>query len=85
MSERVEAALSERQYEGENGQSLTEEEARAIRSLQRLAKRWPQSLQLFSASGSLIVLHAGHDADPLPQDAALAHIEGIPNDGGDPW
>jgi hypothetical protein len=32
---------------------LTDEERKAIASLERLAKRWPQSLKLFSRSGSL--------------------------------
>lgn len=68
---------------------MTTEERRAISSLKRLAKRWPQSLWLFSASGSLCVMRRGPDgglartadggADP---DYALATIN-IPNDGGD--
>lgn len=60
---------------------LTPDEARAIRSLERLAKTWPQTLKLFSWSGSLVVM----DADMEPGTAAsLADIQGIPNDGGDP-
>jgi hypothetical protein len=60
---------------------LTPDEEAAIRSLKRLAKKWPQSLKLFSWSGSLVVM----DADMPPGEAAeLASIEGIPNDGGDP-
>jgi hypothetical protein len=53
--------------------------------------RWPQSLTLFSAAGSLIILPSDQEWDDegrtnsLPQDAPLAHIYGIPNDGGDPW
>jgi hypothetical protein len=39
----------------------TGEEARAIRALKRLAKRWPSSLWLFSASGSLCVMRSGED------------------------
>lgn len=67
----------------------TLEEMKAIRSLRRLAKRWPKSLWLFSASGSLCVMRA------LP-DGGSAHVSGsgvdptfvldtidIPNDGGD--
>lgn len=35
--------------------TATPEELRAIRSLQRLARKWPPSLWLFSASGALRV------------------------------
>ena len=37
----------------------TPEEQRAIATLKRLAKRWPKSLWLFSASGTLTVMRAG--------------------------
>lgn len=67
---------------------LTDEEAKAIRSLERLAKKWPKSLMLFSWSGALHVMdHAtvfdisggtGH------HEASITTISGIPNDGGDP-
>jgi predicted amidohydrolase len=66
--------------------ALTNEERKAIASLQRLAARWPQSLKLFSWSGSLVVVPAGQslaEADD-PEDLILAQIDGIPNDGGDP-
>jgi hypothetical protein len=60
---------------------LSAEEAKAVRSLKRLARTWPQSLKLFSWSGSLVVM----DADMEPgDDAVLEQIHGIPNDGGDP-
>jgi len=60
---------------------LTPEEERAIASLERIAKRWPQTLKLFSWSGSLYVM----DAAVQPgADAILASICNIPNDGGDP-
>lgn len=67
---------------------LTDEEARAIASLQRLARRWPKSLTLFSWSGSLVVFHSADmgavtDRD-RGNDLILADIDGIPNDGGDP-
>lgn len=70
---------------------LTSDEARAIRSLKRLAKRWPKSLYLFSASGTLLVVHADENSGGLPhtrdgavdQDYIVDTIEGIPNDGGD--
>lgn len=65
---------------------LTDEEQRAVDSLQRLAKRWPQTLTLFSWSGSLVIVST--DMPPAaaadPNDAVLAYIAGIPNDGGDP-
>ena len=60
--------------------SITTEEAKAIQSLRRLAKKWPKSLQLFSWSGSLHVIKRNSN----DIDASIAHIEGIPNDGGDP-
>jgi hypothetical protein len=75
----------------------TPEERRAIATLRRLAKRWPKTLWLFSANGSLNVMR--YDADgktamtsavgqyhPLTeavdQAYSLATID-IPNDGGD--
>lgn len=65
---------------------LTDEEQRAIDSLKRLAKRWPQTLKLYSWSGSLVVV--SNDASLLdsydPNDLILDTIDGIPNDGGDP-
>jgi len=69
---------------------LTPEEKRAISSLKALAKRWPKSLWLFSASGLLKVIRcgengeqvmmAGEGADP---DYVVTTVHGIPNDGGD--
>jgi hypothetical protein len=65
---------------------LTDEERRAIASLERLAKRWPRSLTLFSWSGTLCIVRS--DADLLnggnPNDAIITTVEGIPNGGGDP-
>jgi hypothetical protein len=60
--------------------TITPEEAAAIRSLKRLAKKWPQSLRLFSWSGTLIVVKRNSD----DIDAMITHIPNIPNDGGDP-
>lgn len=70
--------------------SLTTEEVKAIRSLERLARKWPQTLTLFSAAGSLIVIKTDTPsrslADTRMTEAdVLANIYGIPNDGGDPW
>jgi hypothetical protein len=67
----------------------TDEEARAVASLRRLAKRWPQSLMLFSWSGSLCVVKLNEDGSsplsgPDPNSAIMEHIHGITNDGGDP-
>lgn len=62
-------------------QPLTDDERRAIASLHRLAKGWPQSLKLFSASGSLAVVRTESAPDEF---APLEWIAGIPNDGGDP-
>jgi hypothetical protein len=60
--------------------TITPEEAAAIQSLKRLAKKWPRSLRLFSWSGTLMVVKRNSD----DIDAEIATIEGIPNDGGDP-
>ena len=66
----------------------TVEEAAAIRSLQRLARRWPRSLTLASMGGSLVVVHTDDDrfdsSSSLDrQDAIITDIHGIPNTGGD--
>lgn len=61
---------------------LTKEEERAVAALNRLAKRWPKSLQLFSWSGSLHVLKPG-DGRTI-EAATVTTIAGIPNSGGDP-
>lgn len=68
---------------------LNEEEKRAIRALKRLAKKWPETLWLFSASGELQVMRAGPDGKPvtnskgsMDQDYSVAVID-IENDGGD--
>ena len=70
---------------------LTREEELAIKSLERLAKRWPRSLTLASMGGSLVV---------FPTDAPTLEMQGtgfgidpeqvvcwigtaIPNTGGD--
>jgi hypothetical protein len=74
--------------EAANGNYVTEQEARAIQSLHRLAERWPQTLKLVSMGGSLYVVHANdarfHDEDSrIRGEAVLDSIDGIPNDGGD--
>lgn len=67
----------------------TDAERDAIRALRRLAKTWPKSLWLFSASGSLCVMRARQDGNHyttqdggIDPDFVLATIN-IPNDGGD--
>lgn len=70
----------------------TDAERRAIATLQRLARRWPKTLWLFSASGSLNVMRLRQDGerasggenakDAYDPDYCLATIN-IPNDGGD--
>jgi len=68
---------------------LTPEEKKAIAALKRVAKRWPESLWLFSASGTLHVMKKNEQgervmlsSDGVDPDFAItsAYIE---NDGGD--
>lgn len=66
------------------GRNLTLDELSAIHALERLAKRWPQTLKLFSAAGSLIVIPNDGREQPWPHDYEITSIAGIPNDGGDP-
>jgi len=63
---------------------LSPEEQAAIRALERLAKRWPPSLKLFSWSGTLCVIRADASLLDNPDAQVITTIEGIPNDGGDP-
>lgn len=67
----------------------TEEEKKAIESLKRLARKWPKSLWLFSASGDLNVMRKGKNGEQvvLPHGGidpaySLATVK-IDNDGGD--
>jgi hypothetical protein len=59
---------------------ITTEEAKAIRCLKRLAKKWPQSIGILSHAGSLVVTKT----NSLGIRATVSFVEGIPNDGGDP-
>lgn len=77
---------------------LTEEEAKLIRSLQRLSVKWKRNgkrLWLYSASGTLCVMldQGGNNPHPrmgglnpsnegVNQDNVVTTID-IPNDGGD--
>lgn len=70
---------------------LTKEEKSAIRRLKRLAKDWPDSLWLFSASGTLWVMKRDEHGDQAMKEGFwggcdpeyCVEIIDIPNDGGD--
>jgi hypothetical protein len=78
-----------KEFIADNGDMITEQEARAIRALQLLARRWPRTLTLASMGGRLFVFHTGdprwgsfHGAERA--EAVLAEdFGGIPSDGGD--
>jgi hypothetical protein len=63
---------------GEMSDDLTDQERKAIRSLEALARRWPDSLTLFGASGTLSVRKGGSGAQH-----EVTFIPGIRCDGGD--
>jgi len=66
--------------------TITKEEQRAIASLRRLAKKWPETLQLFGWSGSLVVMKKTKEFyEHFPDGAVpvVASINGIHCDGGD--
>jgi hypothetical protein len=73
-------------YEMDNGHLVTEAEKRAIEAFQRLASRWPESLTLFSWSGTLCIVRSEDDLydGGDPDAAVITTIEGIPNGGGAP-
>jgi hypothetical protein len=67
----------------------TKKEEAAIAELKKLAQKWPKSLWLFSASGTLCVMRCGPDGGQvttpgggMDQSYILDTIK-IPNDGGD--
>ncbi len=71
---------------------LTPEEKKAIAALRRVAKIWPESLWLYSASGSLTIMRKttegkrGVEIRGGAESVDRAYIVGtvdIPNDGGD--
>ncbi|WCO67901.1 hypothetical protein PO878_04080 [Iamia majanohamensis] len=74
----------------DDGTPLTDEEEKAVRSLRRLAKKWPETLGLFSWSGSLCIvrLDEGVNGRYGMPDAITPNVIGdrlpIVNDGGDP-
>ena len=66
----------------------TKEEAWAIGTLIRLAKRWPKSLWLMSRAGSLCVMRADDDGtmpdgEVVDLNERVVAVVNIPNDGGD--
>lgn len=67
----------------------TKDEKRAISALKKVAAKWPKSLWLFSASGSLCVMRSGPNGDQIVNSgggidqAYLIVSVNIPNDGGD--
>jgi len=69
---------------------LTLAEQKAIQALKRLAKKWPKSLWLFSASGTLNVMRSGPKGEQvhtsghggIDPDYSVTTVN-IPNDGGD--
>lgn len=62
---------------------LTKEEETAIRSLERVAKKWPESLKLFAQSGTLMVIKMHPDHPEDDHGRIVDVIIGIDNDGGD--
>jgi len=68
---------------------ITDEEKKAIRALKQVAKKWPKSLWLFSASGNLCVMKKGPDGNMVMTPGGgvdQLYIVGkidISNDGGD--
>lgn len=73
----------------------TDDEAKFIKALQRVCKRAPDSVWLYSAGGSLHVMRKGPDGgtvfttrgyapgEAVSQTHILGTIEGIVNSGGD--
>ena len=70
---------------------LTDEEERAIASLKRVAKKWPDSLWLFCGGQSGMAVmrysedgHAVHTVNGgVDPDYQVDEIHGIDSDGGD--
>ena len=62
---------------------LTNEEEKAIRSLERVAKKWPGTLSIFAQSGTLMIIKR-HPKYPKEEFGRIVGtIIGIDNDGGD--
>lgn len=73
---------------------LTDDERKAIDGLVRVARKWPETLGIFSWSGSLVVtdrapevldaMDAGDFGEIRTIDNVPLAIQGITNGGGDP-
>lgn len=69
--------------------ALSPEERKAITSLRRLAKRWPDTLWLFSGAGAVAVMRRREDGEKAMTEtgafdpAYIVATVDIPNDGGD--
>lgn len=70
---------------------LNKEERRAVAALKKVAEIWPDTLWLFSASGTLCVMQTQNgerkvcseeDYEGIDRNCLVDHID-IPNDGGD--
>jgi hypothetical protein len=73
--------MSDANGNGAEPEPLNAIERAAINKLERLAKTWPDSLRLFSWSGSLKVMKGGPG---VTYGSAVVASISIPNDGGDP-
>lgn len=68
--------------------TTTKREQAAINALKAIAKTWPDSLWLYSASGELYVMkkrdgqHAITETGGVDQDYIVDHVD-IESDGGD--
>ena len=77
---------------------LTQDEEKAVKALKRVAKKWPKSLWLFSASGTLTVMKKNSEGKRAIVGGAVGPAGGvgggvdpeyivdsigIENDGGD--
>ena len=69
---------------------LTEREEKAIKSLKRLAKKWPPTLWVFAGNGGLHILRTGKNGEvvltesgAVNADYGVGSVEGIYADGGD--
>lgn len=74
--------------EADDVNAVTPEEESAIKSLKRLARKWPKTLRLVSMGGQLHVVHTNDERmqseDSIERgEAVIEDIHGIPNDGGD--
>lgn len=73
---------------GDDGRELSQREASAIAEIQKLARRWPESLYLASMGGTLHVMRKNEDGehamegDQLDQDYIVDTVR-IENTGGD--